>query len=71
MAEAFKIANICGVPKATTDKEMSDLLANCIIKAPEKGREIQLDAINKMKEVIELNAELKSAARSADWTIER
>jgi hypothetical protein len=66
MTEAFKIANIYGVNKAITDKEMADLLANVIIKAPEKSREIQIDAINKTKEVQALNYELDKSAELAE-----
>jgi hypothetical protein len=66
MSEAFKIANIYGIDKSITDKEMADLLANVTIKAPDKSREIQIDAINKTKEVQALNVELDASAKLAE-----
>lgn len=66
MTEAFKIANIYGVDKTITDKEMADLLANVTIIAPDKSREVQIDAINKTKEVQALNMELEKSAEFAE-----
>lgn len=65
MTEAFKIANIYGVAKETTDKEMSDLLASITIIAPDKNREIQIDVINKIAEVQQLNNEMATADKLA------
>lgn len=66
MAEAFKICTIHGFDKGIAEKEMADTIASVSIKAPDKSREIQIDAINKTKEVQALNNELDKSAELAD-----
>lgn len=60
MTEAFKICSIYvdEKTKAALAKELQDTLASIQIIAPDKTREIQIDAINKIAEVKALNAEL-------------